>query len=206
MSVHDNALGFVERHAQDDVRRLARHTGQFQKFLHRLRNLAAVFLDDHADRLPERFLPCFGRSPSNGPSFPVPGVFALAKSFAVLYRLKRAGVTVFTVLSVLCADRIVAISSCRGFAKSSAHFASGYAASRRVVDLLRANEFGLLTHRICPDALPGAFLGDSFEDSFGVVFAFWRRFLLLFGDSFGGLRLSAFPLAGVVGDIPSRFP
>src|SRR4030095_12395428 len=59
------------------------------------------------------------------------GVFARAKSFADLYFLKSAGVTVFTVLSVLWAERIVAIRSCRGLVKSSAHFASGYAASRR---------------------------------------------------------------------------
>src|SRR5215468_4298502 len=57
---------------------------------------------------------------------------ASAKSRAVLYFLKRAGVMVLIILSVLCADRIVAIRSWSGFSWSRAHFASGYAAWRRV--------------------------------------------------------------------------
>src|SRR6266571_6424754 len=56
---------------------------------------------------------------------------ALANCSAVRYFLKRAGVMRFTILSVLCAERMVATRSWSGFSWSSAHFASGYAICSR---------------------------------------------------------------------------
>ena len=52
-------------------------------------------------------------------------VSALANSAAVLYLRNSAGVMVLTILSVLWAERIVAVRSWRGFSWSNAHFASG---------------------------------------------------------------------------------
>src|SRR5208337_2494212 len=49
-----------------------------------------------------------------------------AKCSAVWYRLKRVSVTLFTLVSGHCAERMVAISSSKGFLKRRAIAGSGY--------------------------------------------------------------------------------
>ena len=56
MRVHDHAFSLFKGHAQDDIGRFSRDTGQLDKFLHGCRNLASVLLRDE----PARPLDAFG--------------------------------------------------------------------------------------------------------------------------------------------------
>lgn len=124
MRIDNDAALNAERSSENAICRLAPHAGQLQKFFHRLRNRTAELFHNCLCRTDNVF--CFVVVKAGG--FNVHLQFmssACAKYFTVGYFAKSAGVTIFTLTSVHCAERMVDIKSSNGLENCSAVLASG---------------------------------------------------------------------------------
>ena len=131
---HD-ALVLAERGAEHDVRGLARDAGQLDQLLHRRRDLAAVSLDErlrHADQRLRLHPKEAGRVDLLLEHRPGRPSRARRRSG---YFANSFGVTVLIILSVDCADRIVATTSSYAFRWSSSQVASGQASASKLAIL-----------------------------------------------------------------------
>jgi len=111
--VHDHAGVDAERIAQNDIGGFASDAVEVRQFLHRARHLAVVLPDQFAatglDVL--RLVPKKARRPDGLLEFGERGV-RVVRGRAVF--LKNSAVTMFTRLSVHCAERMVAMSNSSG--------------------------------------------------------------------------------------------
>jgi hypothetical protein len=119
----------AERLAQDDARGLAADAGELDELLERARDLPAV-LRDELLRQPTSAFAFAGARPTWRMSSRTSSTGSFAIAAGVRARANKAGVTSFTFLSVVCAERTTATSRVTGSTWSSGIGTSGTRSSR----------------------------------------------------------------------------